>query len=151
MSPLITNLLLLFMTIYGLFIAVDLLATRVVRSFIAQAGLLIGVCVLLRVTTGFPSTRRPFGGVSPELSIAIMFVCTILGISAQYLFGLRGRFSWRSLLKPLVISPIVLLPLIGSVQGSGGIQSLQLISFGFLAFQNGFFWRTVLERAQTKL
>jgi hypothetical protein len=63
---------------------------------------------------------------------------------------LKGTFSWPDLLKPLCISPIVLLPLIGSVQGMKGLESMQVISFALLAFQNGFFWQVVLERASPK-
>jgi len=148
MSPIITYTLLIFMASYGLFIIVELLVSRAAKRFILQAAILLGVFILLNVITGFPATRQAFGGVSPLASIGIMFVCILFGIAAHYLFYLKGRFFWRSFLKPLLISPIVLLPLIGSVQGASNIESIQLISFGFLAFQNGFFWKEVLERAK---
>jgi hypothetical protein len=68
-----------------------------------------------------------------------------LGIVANYVYYREGKFDWRSFVKPMVISPIILIPLIGSVQGSGNVESIQMISFGFLAFQNGFFYKKVLE------
>jgi hypothetical protein len=78
-----------------------------------------------------------------------MFLATLLGIAARYAFYLpRGRFSWLDFLKPISISPIVLLPLLGSVTGSGSLKDIQVLSFAFLAFQNGFFWQAVLEAAR---
>ena len=148
MSPIITYTLLVAIGSYGLIIVVELLIFRGVKRFVIQTLILFGVAFLLNVTTGFPATKQAFGGASPVLAIGIMFVCTLLGIGAHYFFYLREKFSWRSFVKPLVISPIVLLPLMGSVQGTSNVESIQLISFGFLAFQNGFFWKEVLERAR---
>ncbi|MCI5157679.1 MAG: hypothetical protein D3906_04425 [Candidatus Electrothrix sp. AUS1_2] len=79
-----------------------------------------------------------------------MFLCTMLGIMAHYVFYLKGKFSWRAFLKPLVISPIVFLPLVGSVQSLTGLEPMQMISFAILAFQNGFFWKEVFGRVEKK-
>ena len=81
------------------------------------------------------------------LAIALMFGGVLLGIAATYVFNLSGAFSWRDFAKPLVASPIILLPMIGSVQGAE-LESVQLISFAILAFQNGFFWQQVLKDAK---
>ena len=151
MSPLITFALAVVISLYGLIILIELIATRAIKRFLLEATILVGVIVLLNATTGFPATRQAFGGISPIAAIGIMLVCTLLGIAAHYFFYLKGEFSWQSFLKPILISPIVLLPLIGSVQGTSSLESLQLISFGFLAFQNGFFWKVVLEHAKTQI
>jgi len=151
MSPLITYLLIGFLGFFGVFIIIELIISRVIKRFVIQIVILFGVIVLLKVTTGFPATRRAFGGVSPVTAIGIMLVCTLLGIAAHYFFFLKRQFSWRTFLKPLVISPIVLLPLIGSVQGTSNIEAIQMISFGFLSFQNGFFWREVFEHAKKQI
>jgi hypothetical protein len=45
------------------------------------------------------------------------------------------------------ISPILLLPLIGSIQAVKSLEAIQVASFALLAFQNGFFWQVVLQRA----
>jgi hypothetical protein len=140
----------LFLGAFGLFIIIEIIISRAVKRFVVQAVILLGVILLLRLITGFPKITTAFGGVSPVIAIGIMFVCTVLGIAAHYFFHLKGRFSWRTFLKPLIISPIVLLPLIGSVQGTSDIETIQLISFGFLAFQNGFFWKEVLEHAKVQ-
>jgi len=151
MSPIITYLLMIFLGLFGLFIVIELITSRSVKRFLVQAIILFVVIVILKTTTGFPATSRAFGGISPLNAIGVMFVCTLFGIAAHYFFHLKGKFSWRTFLKPLVISPIVLLPLIGSVQGNTNIETFQLISFGFLAFQNGFFWREVFEHAKTQI
>ncbi len=151
MSETITNVLLWCMGLYGLIVIVELALTRAVKRFLIQVAAIAVLFLLLRVTTGFPTPKTAFGGVSPVVAIGVMFLCTVLGIAARYLFYLRGPFSWGAFLKPLVISPMVLLPLIGSVQGASQVESIQLISFGVLSFQNGFFWRVVLEHARTQL
>src|SRR6202049_3360723 len=109
------------------------------------------IAVALFLTTGFPfpSSRRAFGGgsASPLLALALMFVGVVLGIAATYVFNLTGTFSWRDLARPLVVSPLVLLPLIGSLQGAN-LEPVQLVCFTVLAFQNGFFWQQVLRDAK---
>jgi hypothetical protein len=148
MSPLIIYSLMFFLGAFALYIIIEFIVSRAVIRFVIQTAILLAVIVLLRVITGFPKIITAFGGVSPIIAIGIMFVGTVLGIVGHYFFHLKGRFSWRTFLKPLIISPIVLLPLIGSVQGTSNIENIQLISFGFLSFQNGFFWKEVLEHAK---
>jgi len=78
-----------------------------------------------------------------------MFPAILLGIASSHIFHLqRGQFSWLDLLKPVCISPILLLPLMASLQGVGDLNDMQVISFALLAFQNGFFWRVVLTSAK---
>lgn len=150
MPPFITYLIIAFGALYVVIILVELAVFRAFKRFLVEILILFVFVVILNVTTGFPAPRQAFGGVSPLAAIGIMFICTSLGIAARYVFYMRV-FTWRSFLKPLVISPIVLLPLIGSVQGSANIESIQLISFGILAFQNGFFWKVILERTQLQI
>ena len=78
-----------------------------------------------------------------------MFLAIVCGIAARYIFDLRkSQFSVLEFLKPIVISPMVLLPLIGSVLATGELNGMQVVSFALLAFQNGFFWKVVLEGAK---
>lgn len=150
MSPLITYALLLALILYALTVIAELFVHRGLKKFIVQLILLLALTITLNLTTGFPAARQAFGGASQLISIGIMFVFTVLGITAHSLFYLKGKFFWPTFLKPLLISPIVLLPLIGTVQASPTIEHAQLISFAFLAFQNGFFWKEVLEHARQK-
>jgi hypothetical protein len=119
------------------------------RLLISVVALLV-IALALRITTGFPfpESRQAFGGVaSPMLAVALMFVGVILGIAATYVFNLTSSFSWPDFLRPLVVSPLVLLPLIGSLQGAA-LEPVQLVCFTVLAFQNGFFWQQVLGNAK---
>lgn len=151
MSPTITYLLIVFLGLFSLFIVIEFVLSRAVKIFIIQASILLAVILFLNVTTGFPAIRVAFGGVTPIVTIGIMFVFTLLGIAGHYFYNLKGKFVWRTFLKPLIISPIVLLPLIGSVQKSSGVEPIQIVSFGILAFQNGFFWKEVLEHAKRQV
>jgi hypothetical protein len=129
---------------------IDYVGQRSWRRLLTYAIALSAIALLLRITTGFPfsTSRQAFGGgASPLLALALMFAGVILGIAATYVFNLSGAFSWRDLARPLVVSPLVLLPLIGSLQGAA-LEPVQLVCFSVLAFQNGFFWQQVLRDAK---
>ena len=129
---------------------VDLLRRRSLRRLVLNVGCLVIAVVVLNLTTGFPfQPRRAFGNAFPvPIAIGLMFVGIILGMAANYLFfAKRGqRFHWMTFARPFAVSPIVLLPLIGSLQGAA-LEPVQLICFVILAFQNGFFWQQVLKDA----
>lgn len=152
MPPISTYLIALCLGLYGLILVVELIRFRRLRAFSVQLAALVTVAALLHLTTGFPtpSSWHAFGGVGPLGAIGLMFLFVLLGMAARYLFYLRGKFSWLSFLKPLCASPIVLLPLLGALQGLSQIEPIQLVSFCFLAFQNGFFWKVVFERAKAQ-
>jgi hypothetical protein len=132
-----------------LLVALDYGHYRSWRRLLIFLAALAAMALTLNFTTGFPfpSATRASGGATPVMAIGLMFVGVVSGIAATYLFNLTGSFSWRDFARPLVASPIVLLPLIGSVQGAD-LQPIQLISFTILAFQNGFFWQQVLKDAK---
>jgi hypothetical protein len=132
-------------------IVIELVVSRRVKPFLIEVGWLIAVSALALLVNNSATGRVAFGeGTPPFWTVALMFLATLLGIAAHYLYHLeRGQFSWLDLVKPLSISPIVLLPLLGTVQGIGAdLKEMQVVSFAFLAFQNGFFWRSVLDAAR---
>ena len=122
--------------------------TRSIGRPLFQLGAYFFVAVVLRLVTGYPQPRQAFGGGPTLALIVLMFFCILLGMAARYWFYLRGRFSTSAFLPPLLISPLVLLPLLGTVQPDVRPQAIQVISLAILAFQNGFFWRTVFEKAK---
>ena len=71
-------------------------------------------------------------------------------MAARYLFYAE-KFVWGSFLRPLVVALLILLPLIGTMQGIAEFQSIQLISFGVLSFQNGFFWKEVFQKVRKEM
>jgi CDP-diglyceride synthetase len=153
MPLIITWLLLLFIIIYLLILAGEWIVNRSFKKILPELLLLSGFVLLLHLTTGFPAaaSKQSFGGISPLAALGLMFVCTMFGIMAHYIFYMKGKFSWKNFLKPLVVSPIIFLPLVGSVQSASGLESIQMITFAILAFQNGFFWKEVLSNVKEKL
>lgn len=150
MSAMINYVLIVFLILAEILALLDLMRLRLLRRFLLQTAVVCLAVLVLYLTVGFPipSDRRAFGGgYSAELAIVLMFVGVILGMAARYLFRLRQSFSWLDFVRPLVISPIVLLPLIGTLQ-DGGIEAVQLACLVILAFQNGFFWQQVLKDAR---
>src|ERR1035441_6482601 len=112
-------------------IVLELVLARRVKHFLIELGAVIAVVILALLINNTFTGRVAFGeGTSPVGTIAWMFLATLLGIAARYLFYVQnGQFSWLGLLKPISISPIVLLPLVGSVQGSGDLKDMQGVSF----------------------
>ena len=113
--------------------------------------LLFVFLIILNVTTGFPrpSTGRvAFGGSIPSWwAVLAMAVGVVFGMIAQYVWSKPKRVNLLDFLRPIVVSPLVLLPLIGSLQ-NGPLETIQLASLALLAFQNGFFWQQVLKDAK---
>ena len=104
--------------------------------------------LLLRWLFGYPFVRQPF---SPEVSyaqIGMLFVAIILGMIGDYFFNGKAGFSWPSLLKPIIVSPLVLLPLLGTLSPEANHQ--QFVCVMIVGFQSGFFWRKIVRNAKTK-
>ena len=112
--------------------------------------LLLVFLIVLNLTTGFPRAsggRVSFGGSIPGWwALVAMAVGVIFGIVAQYVWSKPKKPKLLDFLRPIVVSPLVLLPLIGSLQ-EGPLELIQLASLTLLAFQNGFFWQQVLKDA----
>lgn len=137
--------------LYLAFILLDWVRSRRYKRFLLEllvlVALLIADVLIATEATGYLA----FGaGTSPTMVVLIMLGAILLGTAARYIFYLQVKFSWLDFAKPLCISPILLLPLIGSVQGVKDLQPMQVASFALLAFQNGFFWQVVLARARQK-
>jgi ABC-type Co2+ transport system permease subunit len=151
MSPIVNNILLTCFVLYLLLIVIDDVSSRSFGRLRKELFGLMAAFLVLHWSTGFPSVRESFSSVPLVSTIAIMFGFVLFGMAANYLFYLRGPFLWRSFLRPLVISPMVLLPLVGTVENRSGVESVQLTCLALLAFQNGFFWRTVFQHARPKV
>jgi hypothetical protein len=137
-------------TVYAAAVVIELLLRRQWLWFFLEAVALLLVIALALLLNNATTGRVAFGqGTSPLGIVCIMFVAIICGITGRYIFYLQsGQFSWLDFFKPVAISPIVLLPLIGSLRSTGELNEMQVVSFAVLAFQNGFFWQAVLEGAK---
>jgi hypothetical protein len=137
--------------LYLALIVVDWARSRRHKRFMLELLPLVALVILDVLIASAANGYVSFGaGTSPTTVILIMFGAIVVGIAARYLFYLQAKFSWLDFAKPLCISPILLLPLIGSMEGANDLRSMQVVSFALLAFQNGFFWQVVLQRAQPK-
>jgi len=135
--------------LYLVVIVIDWVRSHRFKPFLLELLALIGLALLDVFITNAHTGYLAFGsGRSPTILILITFGSILLGIVARYIFYLRGKFSVLEFVKPFCISPILLLPLIGSIQGIKDLEATQVVSFALLAFQNGFFWQAVLERAR---
>jgi hypothetical protein len=136
--------------LYFAVILVDFLQSRRLRRFVLELLPLVGLLIIDVITASVSSGYVTFGqGTSPALVIVIMFLFILFGIAARYIFYLE-TFVLLDFIKPLFISPILLLPLIGSLKGESQFEPIQVISFALLAFQNGFFWQAVLAQARPR-
>ena len=149
MTPALNSIVLVCMVAWCALAFIDLARSRSWGRFLLEAGLLVVATLILRCTLGFPhpELRQSFGtGTGSLATIGLMFLCIALGMVARHMFCLRGRFIWLPLLRPLFVSPIVLLPLLGTLQSAMTLEPIQVLSFCLLSFQNGFFWRVIFER-----
>jgi hypothetical protein len=136
---------------YVAVILIDWLRLRRLKRFLLELLPLICLLIIDVYMASSSAGYLTFGtGTSTTHVVVIMFVSILLGIAARYIFYLEVKFSWLDLAKPLCISPILLLPLIGSVQAGKDLEAIQVVSFALLAFQNGFFWQVVLAQARPK-
>jgi hypothetical protein len=107
----------------------------------------VGVLVVETPVGRDPGTLRQGTGRSPlpwfEISL---YVAMLLGMAAKYGYDAIGEGShltvqkWQ-LVKPMLVSPMVF----GAIYGNMGGRTPPLLLLIF-AFQNGFFWKTVLEK-----
>jgi len=122
---------------------------RRIKRFVLELLPMVGLVLLSLWIATTKAGYVTFGPeYSPILVVLIMFGAIVFGIAARYIFYLQGRFYWLDFVKPLCISPILLLPLIGSIQAVRSLEVMQVVSFALLAFQNGFFWQAVLAAAK---
>ncbi len=104
---------------------------------------------------------KGFINISEKWTLFGLYVFTILGITAQHIFvqvkglNVRGRqpkLKWMPLLKPLVVSPIIFLAVLNQLTKMGAMANTltAVLTQFILAFQNGFFWKTVIEQFDHK-
>lgn len=115
-------------------------------------GILIGAILIGLVVFAFDpfSVVQSFGPPPILLSLG-MLTAIILGVISEYIFNVDREFKILEMLRPIVISPILLLPLVGLVNDSETYNTSSVISVLLVSFQNGFFWREIIKRAKNAL
>lgn len=111
-------------------------------------GLLLfyGIGYILEYFGAIKKSGFSFFARIPWLDI-ILFFCMIAGMAAKYFYDTIGSgnklvFKKWQLFKPMLISPIVF----GTIYRSTD-TSTSVILLLIFAFQNGFFWQTVLNKS----
>jgi hypothetical protein len=150
MSSIYTYLAITCFSLFGLLVVKEAIRNHS-RMWIAELVAAIFGFGLLHWTTGFPAIVISFSSVPPVLPIIVTLVGVVLGMIASYFFYLKERFSWLAFLKPLAVSPLVVLPLVGIVQNQRDIEANQLIYVFLVSFQNGFFWKLVFKNVRPKI
>jgi hypothetical protein len=138
--------------LYLLVVLIDCFRSKSYKRLALELLPLIGLILLDVFLASTNAGYLTFGATAgPGYGILLgMFLAILLGVAARYIFYLKGAFSWLDFAKPLCISPLLLLPLMGSLQSVKELQPMQIVSFALLAFQNGFFWQSVLQKTKPR-
>jgi hypothetical protein len=92
------------------------------------------------------------GSALPQF-YGMLYACMILGMLGKVLFDAvteAGAVDWRArgrgAVVPLLVSPIIFLGIMKSVDATASAELTSFISIACVAFQNGFFWHTLFDR-----
>ncbi|MBA53001.1 MAG: hypothetical protein CMK89_00965 [Pseudomonadales bacterium] len=142
-----TSIVLFCMTAYAIHLAGDVWRYRNYKYNLLQFTALAVVFLVLAWSSGFPFPRISFGSTSSEATLAAMFVSIVLGMISNYIF-FNDTFSFRQCVKPILVSPILLMPLYSLVEGSSKFESIKVASLCLISYQNGFFWKIFFEKIE---
>lgn len=153
MSPDINATVLICMILYLFMIIIILKRNCSIQNWFHLGGFFL-VLSFLYLLFGFPFPTPGLqsfgGGVSPIIGVCIIEVGVILGIVAELINRKPRKPAPIEILQPILASPIVLLPLYGTIHTLPKLQSKQIIWLVLLGFQNGWFWKTVIEKVKPK-
>jgi hypothetical protein len=102
------------------------------------------------------STVQPKGvDSSGKAFVIILYICMLVGMGFHSLYvrlmkpaPTRQPFDFGTFIAPVFASPIVFIPLLGAFQNADvDLASLTLPKYMifFVAFQNGFFWKEIVD------
>lgn len=116
----------------------------------------VSLCLVYVVwySTPLPFQTRSGAHTNDGAAVAICYTAMLLGIATEYLYKRAERahdrptFTPITFVLPVLASPIVFIPLLTI---AGGVDTPRLVSAAklmvyFVAFQNGFFWRSFFEQ-----
>ena len=91
------------------------------------------------------------GGFANWPTYAVVYAAMVAGMLSQYLYDWLTKapddktpFRWRSFLAPALVSPIIFVPLCGTLD-SGANAEKGMFMLLLLAFENGFFFKSYFE------
>ncbi len=93
----------------------------------------------------------------------MLLVCMLVGMLSQVFYQhfslprkrrLRKKIDWGQFFAPACASPIILVPLMVTLQNANidfKAMTVPKMMIFFIAFQNGFFWKALFDRKQKEL
>jgi len=151
------------LAVWFLLIIFDFIRNRAQNRMAAGAQLLailLVVFILHRYFNYFNTIEIKGDGLISEGWLLVgLYAFTILGILGHHIFaqikgpdrpGRQARLKWLPFFKPLAISPIIFITFLSQLDKVGAqMTTLTAVSIQFgLAFQNGFFWKTIFDLLQ---
>lgn len=96
------------------------------------------------------------------ITLGGLYLSTALGILGHHIFvqikwihekGKQNKLKWFPIIKPLAISPIIFISVLSQLEKMGAqAHTLTAVFMQFLlAFQSGFFWKTIFEQTSKTL
>jgi len=147
MDSLQTSILAIVVVSYFIYLIFDLATTKRYKYNAIQLLVLALFVTFLNIKTGFPFPKVSFGSVSSELTFLLMFVFIIVGMVSNHLF-FNEKLNLGKCLKPILVSPMILLPLYSLIDGIETLESMKTASLCLIAYQNGFFWKVLFEKIE---
>ena len=137
------------LALYAAYLLAELWLLRRPRYTVLQYAVLLLVAIFFHLTTGFPIPAQSFGSETSIAVVASMAICILLGMLSSFFFYRDGR-GIRDCVKPLLVSPIILLPLLGLLRDISDFEPITILSLCLISYQNGFFWKVVFKRLDAK-
>jgi hypothetical protein len=133
---------------------------RVLSRLLIQLATITAFVVGVLYYFGQRKGLAPKGGNEDHqflVAVTVLYACVLFGMVAESLyfwFGKtpaqrRTKFDWGTIVKPVVISPIVLIPTVAAFQNA----NIDLTKLGFpwlmimlTAFEKGFLWKRIFAK-----
>ncbi len=95
------------------------------------------------------STGVGFGFWDQSMSVAVGVTGAILGVVGSQLIAIgKEPFAWHTLLKPLLIAPVVIIPTIKLIETAGEQSLISMLLLFAVSYQNGFFWERIMKEGK---
>jgi hypothetical protein len=92
------------------------------------------------------SQTLSFGYWDNSVPLTVGTVGAVFGVVGSYLIKQdRAGFDWRGLIKPLLISPMLIIPTVKLVEAAEEQTFMTMLLVFAMSYQNGFFWERVMK------
>jgi hypothetical protein len=137
---------------------------RDLKQLVFQVLLIAAFIGALNIFLGFPKFSTWFGNGAASKAANVeglyanwpmyllAYVAMLCGMLSQYLYDWlsksasdRTRFDWRNFVAPVLVSPIIFVPLFGTLNSEEAAEKANLMIF-LVAFENGFFFKSYFDQ-----